>query len=209
MPVKVDLVGQVFGQLSVLKFFGMTEDGMVRLWLCQCSCGGQATVSTKRLRTGITRSCGCLRASVTAARNTTHGLSKTPMYLLWSAMHSRCYNPNNRAYNRYGGRGIVVHPRWHSFEAFLSDVGEKPPGKSLDRIDNHGAYGPDNFRWATPVEQNSNRRDNVLVAMPDGQVVTKNEAARRIGVHRNALTRHLAKTGSYLGVTPWHPKTVK
>jgi len=201
MGVKVDLVGQVFGRLTVISFAGTTEDRMARLWTCRCSCDGSIVVPTKRLRNGTTKSCGCLQSETTASRNYVHGKSKTALYNQWTAMHSRCYNQNNPAYPRYGGRGISVHPRWHDFELFLSDVGEKPANMSIDREENNGNYGPDNFRWATGTQQNQNRRDNVKIRMVDGQVLVLAEAERVLGLSRGLLSYHLKTHGTYKGVT--------
>lgn len=200
MGKKVDLVGESFGQLTVTSFAGMTGDKMTRLWECLCTCGCTITVPTKRLRNGMTKSCGCLKSKAIIARNTTHGMAGTPLYLIWSAMHSRCYNPNNEAFSRYGGRGIYVDARWHSFENFMADVDQKPKGLSLDRVDNDGPYSATNFKWATATEQNSNRRDNVYLKMPNGEVVTKTEAQRRIGIHRDKIVKLITEHGSFQGV---------
>jgi hypothetical protein len=92
-------------------------------------------------------------------RNTTHGLTDTPEHRSWAHMKNRCTNPNNDAWKHYGGRGIRVCDSWlESFEQFLADMGERPNGTSLDRIDVDGHYEPGNCRWATAVEQNNNQR---------------------------------------------------
>jgi hypothetical protein len=115
------------------------------------------------LRSGDVRSCGCLQREIIARRNRTHGHSvrgaETPTYRSWKAMHTRCTNPNPSTWAHYGGRGIEICERWRSFESFLEDMGERPEGTSIDRIDVDGNYEPGNCRWATPTEQRANRRD--------------------------------------------------
>lgn len=91
-------------------------------------------------------------------RNRTHGQTGTPTYFTWVSMHQRCSNPKHDAFDRYGGRGILVCPRWQSFEAFLADMGERPAGTSIDRIDNDRGYEKANCRWATRAVQRNNRR---------------------------------------------------
>lgn len=86
-----------------------------------------------------------------------HGMSQTPTYSTWSSMHSRCTDPGNASYARYGGRGIRVCERWADFATFYSDMGDRPDGMTLDRIDNDGNYEPSNCRWATKAEQESNK----------------------------------------------------
>lgn len=109
--------------------------------------------------------CGCgqtaKRRFARGHNSRTNRLSGTPTYVVWEAIQQRCLNPNNPAYPQYGGRGITVCQRWlgrPGFQNFLADMGERPGGTSIDRIDNEGNYQPDNCRWATPVEQRANQR---------------------------------------------------
>ena len=165
-----NLIGQVFGRLTVVKDSG--ERDPLRsyvLWLCKCSCGKRCLARSQVLLNGTKRSCGCLYAeSLKTRRNRLrHGESTgdgrdTPEYHAWQGLKGRCLNPSNEDFAHYGGRGIKVCARWQSsYENFLADMGRKPsPEHSLDRINNDGNYEPGNCRWATYTEQNNNRRKN-------------------------------------------------
>lgn len=153
-----NLVGERFGRLVVVERSGSTPKGGAR-WLCRCDCGSDATVAAGNLRGGSTRSCGCLGSELSSARAATHRMSKTPTYVSWSAMIQRCTNPKAHGAHNYSGRGIGVCERWRSFENFLSDMGERPAGATLDRFpDGDGNYEPANCRWATKTEQARNAR---------------------------------------------------
>ena len=197
----LELTGMTFNRLTVIEA-SPRPNQQQRHWLCRCSCGNETVVGAKELTKGGVKSCGCLLAekarATCVARNTSHGESKTPLYLLWWAMMSRCYNKNVKAYPRYGGRGITVSGAWHDFAQFKADMGDKPDGLSLERLDNNLEYGASNCRWATYKEQNSNRRDNVFVILPDGCRVTRTEAARQFKIHPDTLGRKLS-AGGYKG----------
>jgi hypothetical protein len=151
----IPMKGQRFGRLSVLRDSGQrTPSGAIK-WLCRCDCGKRVRVWSVSLRKGWTKSCGCLTQFPLK-----HGKCGTPEYRTWGAMRERCRNKENP---NYGARGISVCERWqgeHGFENFLADMGTRPAGTSIDRKNVDGNYEPDNCRWATPVEQANNRRNN-------------------------------------------------
>lgn len=160
--MKEDVIGNVYGQLTVLD--ELDQAGRSRRVLCRCSCGVEKPFYLGNLRKGYTTSCGCHRRKVSGSRLTTHGAYGTPTHDAWRRMIHRCYNKSNRQFKDYGGRGISVCERWRAnYPAFLYDMGEIPEGMSLDRIDTDGNYELSNCRWATSKQQNRNRRNNRII----------------------------------------------
>jgi hypothetical protein len=153
MSAPIDITGHRFGRLVAISHISFQG------WLCRCDCGNETIVQGPNLRNGNSKSCGCLRVELAISRATKHGhAKKTATYSSWQAMIKRCTNPNTWSWKHYGGRGITVCDRWrYSFENFLADMGEKPEGLTLDRINNELGYSPENCRWATPAEQFRNR----------------------------------------------------
>lgn len=157
MSTRLNLIGHVYGRLTVLNHVEGAR------WRCVCECGEFVVTHSVSLRKGSTKSCGCLRREVTAAKTLTHGATNTREYTSWKAMRQRCLNTNHHQYADYGGRGITVCDRWSTFAGFLADMGSRPEGTSLDRIDVNGSYEPSNCRWATTHQQGSNRRNTIYV----------------------------------------------
>ena len=186
---KIDMRHEVFGRLTVIGRSPLTKKG--GYWDCLCECGAITQVRRASLLNGAIRSCGCLSKE----RSTTHGhagggASKT--YHIWSSMLARCRTTTHAAYADYGGRGIKVCDEWLEYSRFLSDMGEKPHGKSLDRIDNNLGYSAENCRWATPKEQNNNRRDNVRLTL-DGVEKTLTEWSNQMGIRPKAVSARLLR----------------
>jgi len=173
----LDLMGQRFGRLLVLSHAGTNKHRNMR-WECLCDCHNLKVVSSSALRPGHVRSCGCLPRGLLSRRTLKHGQRRkdghsSPTYYSWQAMIARCLNKHHHAYDRYGGRGITICGRWlgeNGFINFLTDMKERPRGKTLDRINNDLGYvcgrcqecirvkRKANCRWATKKEQRNNRR---------------------------------------------------
>jgi hypothetical protein len=163
----IDLSGRKYGRLTVVKRTGKDRQRRYH-WLCRCSCGEEKIVRGDSLKSGKTKSCGCLHKEKVAHLLTKHGhatrMTVSQAYRSWQHIIQRCTNPKHQHYHLYGGRGIMVCERWlNSFENFLVDMGEPPsPTHSIDRIDNNNQYCKSNCQWATKREQSRNRRNNHL-----------------------------------------------
>ncbi len=167
MSSRLSLVGLKFGRLKVI------ADGPgytapcgthAKTSVCLCDCGNQTIVINSTLRTGSSQSCGCLRRERTSIARTSHGHTKgrypSPTYYSWVSMWQRCTNPNNKHFKDYGGRGIKICERWRQFGTFLEDMGVRPTGLTIERIENAKGYEPGNCAWETQKVQSRNKRTN-------------------------------------------------
>lgn len=188
--------GDKFNMLTVIGFHGKSREGKKGrcLWLCKCECGNETIVSISNLRNGKTKSCGCLAIKTIIKNSITHGLSKHPLYNVWSTIKARCYNPNDHAYKWYGNRGIKLCKEWWKFKLFYDwamTSGYKE-GLTIDRVDNDGDYSPKNCRWATPEEQANNRKSNHFVIYRNTRL-TIADWSKESGVSQVAIWKRLKR----------------
>lgn len=181
----VDLVGKRFGRFLVESLD--ENSGKVKYWHCVCDCGTRKRVFGGDLKRGNTKSCGCLMRESKSELFKTHGMARHPAYKSWQSMKNRCENTEYDGYALYGGRGITVCERWHTFECFWEDMGQTwASGLSIDREEVDGNYEPDNCRWATPKQQANNRRTNQIINTPAGPM-NVTEASEQFGVDRRTI----------------------
>ena len=164
MSTKVDLTGRIFGRLTVLEDTGERRRGNV-VWLCLCECGESRRIVSASLKSGLTKSCGCLHREImtqVGKDSATHGMRNAPEYRIWASMKDRCLNPRNPQYPEYKDRAPVGD--WLLFENFWADMGARPsPQHSLERKNNDLPYSKENCMWATSTEQARNRSSNRLL----------------------------------------------
>lgn len=190
---KPEIAGKKFARLTAIAQERMPE-GRLK-WRCVCDCGTTVFVYGSHLVKGASRSCGCLKGETTTARNKAtakHGMWRSNEFAIWGKMLSRCYLKASKSYPRYGGRGILVCDRWRTdFAAFFADMGPRPSlDHSLERVDNNRGYEPGNVVWATRIEQQNNRRDNVRVTV-NGETMTATQLARKHGLNPDMVLRRI------------------
>lgn len=178
-----EFIGRRFGRLLALEFVQIKSR---RLYRCKCDCGNEKTVREDALTAGLTKSCGCFAQERAFQTNYRHGWSAgrglakahRAAFNTWRSMNYRCYSPTYEKYEIYGRRGITVCDRWRtSFAMFLEDMGDRPDGTTLDRINGSGNYEPGNCRWADAKTQSNNR------SIPGYEIGGQTKTVRAWAIH--------------------------
>jgi hypothetical protein len=190
MPAKrKDLAGKKFGMVTAIRPEFKTTKGAWH-WLCQCDCGTTFTTCGSRLSLSRTKSCGCNQW-----RNVTkHNQTRSPTWISWLAMRRRCDDPSSNRYHAYGAVGITYCEKWKDFIGFLDDMGERPVGMSLDRINGTLGYSKENCRWASDVTQSRNR-SVVRLFQLNGSQMTLGDLAKIAGVSVTTMRRRIVGAG--------------
>ena len=187
--MKNNLSGKIFNNLKVLEFSRVKNSNSH--WICECLlCGKTTEVSRPNLRSGNTKDCGCIRSKKISDSTKTHGMSKSSTWKTWASVNKRIREGSKHS-PVYGK--IDIDPAWvESFERFYEDMGERPTGRTLDRIDNTKGYWKYNCRWATPSEQNRNKSSNVILTF-NGKSMCAIDWANELGIHRDTIRRRLKR----------------
>ncbi len=197
MAKLIDLTGQKFGRLTVMSRAENTKDGKAK-WKCKCDCDGKIVeVRSTKLRSGETKSCGCLQKEIISKCNTKHGDSCNRLYQIWNNIRERTNRINHPYYKDYGGRGIFICEEWKEnyllFKEWAMSNGYNE-NLTIDRIDNDKGYEPDNCRWVTAKTQQNNKRSNKNMTY-NGVTKTLSEWAEHTGISKTALKQRLNKLG--------------
>lgn len=182
-----DHSGKVFGRWKVVDFshVGTRKEAF---WNCVCECGTKRAVKAGSLTSGKSLSCGCYHKE----RVTTHGDTGLPTFKSWESMKQRCTNPKAPDYPRYGGRGITICDEWiNSYDTFVKDMGQRPKGRSLDRIDVNGNYEPSNCRWATNRQQQNNKKNSPRLKH-NGSIKTVGDWSKESGIPAKVILWRIA-----------------
>ncbi len=205
MPKLIDLTGERFGRLTVIE--KSTDKSQFKStsarWYCLCDCGNEKAYAAQALRKGVTKSCGCLDAEVKKK----HGMYGTPTYRSWNGMIARCTNPEAPNFANYGGSGVSVNDRWRDFSSFFEDMGLRPEGTTLDRIDSGGNYEPGNCRWATDTQQQRNKSSNHMLTA-NGETRCISEWAELTGIKKVTIRARVRKGWTHTAAvnTPPEPR---
>lgn len=184
---KLDIQGVRFGRLVATEYLG------ARRWRCVCDCGAETSVVGYQLKAGRSQSCGCLRAELMRTTKRKHGMSNTPEWRTYQAMMARCTDSKCERYPNYGGRGIKVCDRWaQSFSDFYSDMGDRPAGYSIERINNDGHYEPANCVWASQAVQARNTTRTIRITF-NGKEQCLTDWARETGIAYGTMYERFSK----------------
>jgi hypothetical protein len=189
-----NLVGNRYGRLTVLSLVESPASANIPTkWLCVCDCGKQTEVQSSNLKSGVTRSCGCLQKELAKERSKKHGMTGTRIYMTWQNIIKRCKSKTDKSYKWYGGRGITICEEWaNDFQSFYNWALENGYSDDLtiDRIDVNGNYEPSNCRWVTFKEQQRNKSNNVYIEY-NGQIKTLCEWARVLECYPSMVYREI------------------
>jgi hypothetical protein len=186
-----NLIGRKFGRLTVA--VRGANKGRRTFWLCHCECGNDIEVWAASLKNGATKSCGCWYRDSRQTVSATHGHSKTLEYRSWQSAKNRVTNPNDSKWHLYGGAGITMCEEWkNSFVKFREDMGPRPKGTTLGRIDSKKGYTPDNCRWETIGEQNRNTTRNIWLEY-NGKTETLTYWADVLGIRTGTMSKWIKK----------------
>jgi len=193
LPRYTDHTGERYGSLTVLHVDSERTTPEHRYWRVRCDCGEEITVTYSNMKIRKDKSCGC-KTGLRRKAPVLHGRARSAEYNAWWHIKDRCSNPKAANYQRYGGRGITVADEWlDNFQAFYDHVGPRPSAEhSLDRLDVNGNYEPGNVRWATPVEQARNRRNNILATL-NGETKCLAEWCNLLGVKHGTMMNRIQK----------------
>jgi len=190
-----DLTNNKYGKLQVIK--REKNKGKIPMWLCVCECGKECVIRGEYLRTGHTKSCGCMRSKNALSLFATHNKSNTRLYKIYRGMRQRCYNPKNKRYKEYGARGVTVCEEWlNNFEAFYewAIANGYRDNLTIDREDANKNYEPSNCRWITAKEQANNKRNNNYITY-NGETHTIAEWAEIYNIKYSTLYQRINRYG--------------
>lgn len=211
MPVFIDITGKKFNRLSVIELDKERSTNKRKYWRCLCDCGNYTSQLGCNIKGGKAKSCGCLIKDVqliSAAKRKQFTKEQVPVRHIWKLMLRRCYNPKDNTYKHYGARGIKVCERWHNFDFFWQDMGPRPSGYSLERVDNNGDYEPSNCKWATQLEQVNNRRTSRLEWL-NGRVQTLAQWCREYNRNQRLVNHRLSRGWSLIDALEKPPRPLR
>jgi hypothetical protein len=185
-PMKIDMENKVFGRLLVKSQDSLRTDDI--FWICICECGNTKSIRGTSLRANVTSSCGCLQKETSSQRSLKHGMFGTASYRSWAAMLQRCrdQDPESPNFKTYAARGITVDPKWEEFKGFYEDMGDRPEGCTLDRVDFNKGYYKENCRWATLDVQANNKRNARMLTL-NGETLTLEKWSEKLGIAKSTI----------------------